>query len=187
MDVIGIEDLVTLVEDVASSSPGRTVWIGIDGFGGSGKTSLARLLASVIAGAQWVSVDDFAGPGVPTWDFERFVAQVVQPLNDGRPARYERRGWGADQGGWVTVRTGGLLIVEGVSSTDSRADVDWDLTVWVHTEPAERRRRIRLRDDAATLARWESDWWPSERAYAADQDPAGRADVVVAGQSRPRS
>lgn len=185
MNLDSVGDVVTSIESLVSERPGRTVWVGIDGFGGSGKTTLARWLSEELAGAQLISVDDFAEPGVPTWDFERFAAQVVQPLDRGESARYEKRGWNVSSTSWVTVPSGLPVLVEGVSVTDSSAGLDWDLTVWVHTEPAERRRRIRLRDDADTLAIWESDWWPSERAYAAEQNPAARADHVVSGERLP--
>ena len=182
MNLNSFDDVVARIEALVSNGPRRTVWVGIDGFGGSGKTTFAGRLSEEIEGAQLISVDDFAEPGVPTWDFDRFLAQVVQPLNRGEPARYDKRGWNASRPSWATVSPGRPVLVEGVSVTDLAAGIDWDLTVWVHAEPAERRRRIVARDDADTLAIWESDWWPSERAYAAEQDPAARADLMVSGE-----
>ncbi len=182
MNIDSADAVVARIGALVLARPRQTVWIGIDGFGGSGKTTLARWLAATIPGAQSVSVDDFAGPGLDTWDFERFAREVAEPLNRGEPARYARRGWAPDAAGTLTISAGRPVIVEGVSATDRRVAVDWDLTVWVHTDPAERRRRIGLRDDAETLSRWESDWWPSEEAYAARQHPVERADFIVSGE-----
>lgn len=185
MNLASIDDVVARIHALVAERPGQTVWIGIDGFGGSGKTTLAGRLAGEIAGARLISVDDFAGPGVPTWEVERFERQVVRPLVRGVAARYERRGWGARATEGVRIPAGVPVVVEGVSCTDSRLDLAWDVTVWVHTDTAERRRRIHLRDDAETLARWESDWWPSEQAYAVAQHPIERADFVVPGDGPP--
>lgn len=182
MNLSSIADVLARIAAIVADRREETVWVGIDGFGGSGKTTLASWLAASINGSHLVSIDDFAGPGVATWDFDRFRRQVVVPLDRGDPASYERRGWGAPSGTWLTIPAGSPVIVEGVSCTDSRAAVGWDLTVWVHADAAERHRRIRLRDDAETLARWEGEWWPSEEAYAAEQHPIERVDVVVSGE-----
>ena len=87
----------------------------------------------------------------------------------------------ADRGlDWVEVAPGAPVIVEGVSATDARLPVPWDVTVWLEVAEAERQRRILERDGEAMLERWEVDWWPSEQAYATEQDPQDRATLVVA-------
>ena len=98
-----------------------TSWIGIDGKGASGKTSLAARMAAVLPGSVIVHIDDFARPDVRGWERDRFLRQVVRPLLAGRPARYQRwdfhRNVGAE---WHTVPTGVPVVVEGVSATDVR-------------------------------------------------------------------
>jgi uridine kinase len=158
-----------------------TRWIGIDGFGAAGKTELAAEIATMLPGSSVVHVDDFSRPGLPGWDRERFGSQLLEPLLAGGTARYQRWDYLADRGlDWVEVASGSPVIVEGVSATDARLPVPWDLTVWLDVAAAERRRRILERDGDAMLQHWRTDWWPSEEAYAAEQEPQHRATVVVA-------
>jgi uridine kinase len=158
-----------------------TRWIGIDGFGAAGKTGLAAEIAEVLPGSSVVQVDDFSRLGLWGWDRDRFVTQLLEPLLTGRAAHYQRWDYLADRGlDWVEVAPGAPVIVEGVSATDVRLPVPWDVTVWLEVAEAERHRRIVERDGEAMLAHWRTDWWPSEQAYARDQNPQSRATLVVA-------
>lgn len=168
---------------VAARLAGRagTRWVGVDGFGAAGKSTLATVIAATLPDAVVVTVDDFGRAGIRGWDRELFVRQVLEPLRAGRPGRYRRWDLATDSGrDWVTVPVGGPVVVEGVSATDARVDVPWDVTLWLEVSAAERVRRIEARDtDPALLHRWRTNWWPSEQAYAAAQRPWERVDAVV--------
>jgi uridine kinase len=168
---------------VAARLCGRTGtrWVGVDGFGAAGKSTLARRIAARLPGSRIVAVDDFARAGVRGWDRALFTASVLEPLRAGRPARYQRWDLVADVGrDWVEVPPGRPIVVEGVSATDDRVPVPWDATLWLEVPAAERSRRIARRDrDPALQERWRTDWWPSEQAYAAAQQPWSRVDAVV--------
>ena len=154
--------------------------MGVDGFGAAGKTTLAAAIAAALPGAVVVHVDDFARPSVPAWERDRFVEQVLAPLAAGRPARYQRWDWGSDTGAeWHDVAPGVPVVVEGVSSTDVRLGVPWDVQVWVEADRGTRLARALARDGEAMQERWLSDWMPSEERYAADQRPRERADYCV--------
>jgi uridine kinase len=177
---LGRADAAAWICDQLAGLPG-TRWIGIDGFGAAGKTELATEVAAMLPGAYVVHVDDFSRPHLRGWDRDRFIDQLFEPLLAGRTARYQRWDYLADRGlDWVEVAPGAPVIVEGVAATDVRLPVPWDITVWLEVAEAERYRRILERDSAAVLERWRTDWWPSEQAYARDQDPRSRAGVVVA-------
>ncbi|CAA9315738.1 MAG: hypothetical protein AVDCRST_MAG61-2494 [uncultured Friedmanniella sp.] len=157
-----------------------TCWVGIDGLGAAGKTTLAARVAAALPGAVVVHVDDFARPGLRGWEQDRFRRSVLEPLLAGRPARYQRRDLDTDLLlGETEVPVGVPVVVEGVAATDVRVGVPWDLTVWLEVPEAVRHARILARDSPAWLERWRTDWWPSEQAYVAEQRPAERADVVV--------
>jgi cytidylate kinase len=162
-----------------------TRWIGVDGFGAVGKSTLARRIAAELPGARVITVDDFARAGMRGWDRELFGAQVLEPLLAGRPARYQRWDLVTDSGlDWVEVPSEVPVVVEGVSATDHRVPVPWDVTMWLAAPAAVRRRRILARDgDPTLLRRWQTDWLPSEQAYAAAQRPWLRADLIVDGRS----
>jgi len=160
----------------------RTVWVGVDGFGGAGKTTLADELAAAVPGAVVVHVDDFAVPRVPEWEWWRLREQLLVPLLDGRPARYQVWDWDRDVGGaWVDVPPGHVVVVEGVSSTRAEVGAPWDLTIWVDAPRSVRLQRALERDGPELMPRWLDDWMPSEEAYAARERPQERVDLIVDG------
>lgn len=166
---------------VAVAAEPGTRWIGVDGCGGSGKSTLAAAIARETERVQVVSVDEFAGPGVPEWDWGRFAAEVVRPLLAGRAARYRRWDWRADgYAGWGEVEPGAVVVVEGVSAVRSEAAAPWDLTIWVDAPRQVRLARLRARDGVEAMARWSDDWLPSEDAYVEREHPQLRVDLVVA-------
>lgn len=179
---VSARDAVAHVRAVVAARPGRTVWIGVDGFGGAGKTRFADHLAHRLGDVPVVHIDDFAGPRVPEWDWQRFLAQVRDPLLAGRPARYQSWDWNRDEpGAWHDVPPGVPLIVEGVSCTRREVDIAWDVQVWVDAPRHVRLERALRRDGPAMLPRWLEDWMPSEERYAARERPRERVDLIVSG------
>jgi uridine kinase len=160
-----------------------TRWVGIDGLGAAGKTSFAAEIAALVPQAHIVHVDDFARPSVMGWDRARFVSEVLEPLRGGRPAHYARWDYLTDERrDWADVPPGVPVIVEGVSATDERLPVPWDITLWLDAPEEIRRRRIEERDDDRLLYRWQTDWWPSEQAYLREQRPKDRPGVIVVSE-----
>jgi uridine kinase len=156
-----------------------TRWIGVDGKGATGKTSLAARIAAALPGSVIVHIDDFARPDLRGWERDRFVRQVLEPLLAGRSARYQRwdflRNVGAE---WHTVPAGVPVVVEGVSATDVRLRVPWDFTIWIEVPYELRRARALERDGPEMMERWLTDWMPSEDAYEREQHPQDRVDLV---------
>ena len=111
------------VAAVVAALEGRqgTRWVGVDGKGATGKTTLAAQIAAALPGSVVVHIDDFARPDVQGWERDRFVRQVLQPLLAGRPGRYQRWDFDRNVGAeWHTVPVGVPVVVEGVSATDER-------------------------------------------------------------------
>jgi uridine kinase len=183
------EDLVVAVVSPAEAvaavrralgDRGGTRFVGVDGFGASGKTTLAARIASALPRASVVHIDDFARPDVQGWERDRFVTQVLAPLLAGRSGRFQRWDWNTNTGAeWHVVPAGVPVVVEGVSSTDVRLGVPWDVTVWVDVSYEIRLARALERDGPEMLDRWLTDWMPSEEAYARDQRPQDRVDMIV--------
>ena len=169
------------VAAVVAALEGRpwTRWIGVDGKGATGKTTLAAQIAAALPGSVTVHIDDFARPEVRGWERDRFVRQVLRPLLAGRPGRYQRWDFDRNVGAeWQTVPVGVPVIVEGVSATDERLGVPWDFTIWVEVPYEVRLARALERDGPERLDRWLSDWMPSEDAYEKAQRPQERVDLV---------
>jgi uridine kinase len=170
------------VRNLVAARNVSTVWIGIDGFGAAGKTTLAERMAAALGDAAVVHIDDFSGPREPEWDWGRFVAQVRDPLLAGHVARYQSWDWDRDEGGaWHDIAPGHPVIVEGVSSTRAEVGIAWDVQIWVDAPRDVRLTRALERDGPARLSRWLDDWMPSEERYAARERPQQRADLIVSG------
>lgn len=170
------------VAALAARQAERTVWVGIDGLGAAGKSTLAAAVADGVPRAVVINTDDLQGPGVTEWDWPRFQRDVVTPLLSKRAGRYQVWQWGDERGReWREVPAGSVVVVEGVSATRQELAVPWDLTIWVDVPEALRRQRALRRDGPAAQHLWQEHWWPSEERYVARQRPAERVDVVVSG------
>jgi uridine kinase len=179
--VIDTSAEVDPVAAVAAALRGRegTRWIGVDGKGATGKTSLAARIAAALPRSVIVHIDDFARTDLQGWERERFVRQVLEPLLAEQPGRYQRwdflRNVGAE---WHTIPAGVPVVVEGVSATDVRLGVPWDFTIWIEVPYELRLARARERDGPEMMERWLTDWMPSEDAYEREQRPQDRVDLV---------
>lgn len=167
--------------------------LGIDGPAGSGKSTLAAAVAAA-AGQRFgavpvVGVDDFVGwadldPDGLSW-WPRLVAEVVEPLLDGRDAVWRRRDWAGDPDGAgllpepVRAPWAPVAVLEGVSVTRLAMAPALSLTVWVEAPPRVRLARGLARDGVAELEHWRV-WQRMESAFFAADGTRARADLVFA-------
>jgi uridine kinase len=156
--------------------------VAIDGYGGAGKSTLARKLAAALDEAPIVPTDDFAG-----WDnqFEwwpRLLEQVIAPLARGLSARYQRFDWTTRQlAEWIALpRRPATVIIEGVAAMRREFDPYLAYRIWVDTPPEVRSRRGLERDGEAMRSQWDR-WMTAEAAHVARDRPIDRADVMVRG------
>jgi uridine kinase len=178
MDSNSEADVVAAVVAAVGGRQG-TRWIGVDGKGATGKTTLAARIAAVLPRSVVVHIDDFARPDIRGWERDRFVRQVLQPLLAGQPGRFQRWDFNRNVGAeWHTVPAGVPVVVEGVSSTDERLGISWDFTIWVEVPYEIRLARALERDGPEMLERWLTDWMPSEDAYEQQQRPQDRVDLI---------
>jgi lincosamide nucleotidyltransferase A/C/D/E len=174
-----------LVDAIRRSRPvgRRTTIVAIDGYGGSGKTTLANGLAAGLGNTTVVRTDDFSRPGVSGWDWQRMKAQVLDPIANDQPGRYQRYDWPTHKlAEWREVPVGGTLIIEGVSSMRRELGRYWDFAIWVPCPHDVRLARGVVRDGEGKRSQWEKVWIPEEDEYVRTQTPEGRADVTVDGE-----
>ncbi|HLI02219.1 MAG TPA: hypothetical protein VKV06_15630 [Acidimicrobiales bacterium] len=154
--------------------------VAIDGWSGSGKTSLADRLAPAL-GAPCVHLDDF----VPGWDglarsVDLLVQWVLEPLAAGRPARLGIWDWtGGEWGAWRTLPPAELVLVEGCGSGAAAARPWLAALAWLDVDAASRRRRLEARPDWPGYAPFADRWSAQEEALRAGDDPAALADAVI--------
>jgi uridine kinase len=166
---------------------GKPVLIGIEGYGGSGKTTFAQKLASRLGNAYVVSMDDFIVTEKltePSWDNgafdrERLERQVLVPASNGQPVSYQRLVWATNTlSDLVTVPEVEYLIVEGISSYHPSIKPYYDYTIWVETPMEIAQQRGHARDGSNENAHYWDLWMRNDLAYQQRYHPEQRADSI---------
>jgi uridine kinase len=153
--------------------------VAVDGPGGAGKSSLAEYLAHELE-APIVHTDDFASWENPVDWWPELIEQVLVPLAAGRPARYTPSSWGGPAKEQVVVEPVDFVVLEGVTASRTAFRPYLTYSIWVETPRPLRLRRGLARDGEDARADWER-WMAEEDVYVAREQPAARADLVLAG------
>lgn len=176
------------------------VLVGVDGCGGSGKSTLTRALVGGAAGeAVMVQMDDFYKPSAqrPTgddksiggnFDCDRLRRQVLEPLSRGEEGKYQRYDWNKDSlAEWHTVPSRGIVVIEGVYSTREDLRGFYDFRIFVQCPYEVRLRRGIERDGEASRDTWVNLWMPAEEEYMDLQQPWRHASIKIDGALSPSS
>lgn len=154
---------------------------GIDGAGGSGKSTFADLLAAALGNAQVVHTDDFASWDNPIDWWPALVRDVLEPVSQGRTGRFTPTIWNPEQEpNPVEVTPSSHLIVEGVTATREAFRPYLTYSIWIETLRDVRLDRGLLRDGEDARAQWEQ-WMAEEDHYVQRECPDERADLVIDG------
>lgn len=170
--------------------PGSPVTIGISGYGGSGKTTMAQAMADALS-ASVISIDEFGTAGVFSrsndWqglDRKRLVRQVLDPLSHGtRKLSYDRCD---DWDSWETVPMPLLvdrfLIIEGIGLFHPDLIPYLNYRIWLDVPLAEASARGISR--AQNLGRepsevWHRVWEPNEIDFERKFQPKTWAHCLV--------
>lgn len=199
------ELLVALAARILVLPDDRVRTVAIDGMSCVGKTTLARELTEIVAGAGRpvlpVSYDDFHHPRevrhredrlspvgylVDSYDQQALRRLVLEPVASGRPvvpAAYDLAAERPVQPAPVELPAGAVVLVDGEFLLGAD-DVGWDLGVLLVADPAAILARAAVRDaDLGSLEqvrelylrRYLAAW----ALYEERDDPWSRADVVV--------
>ncbi len=171
----------------------RTLLVGIDGRGASGKSTFARALESGADDIVVVEFDDFYRPSIErqartnteiggSFDWRRLRNQVLAPLSRDEAGEYQRYDWASDNlAEWHSVPVGGIVLVEGNYSTRAELIRFYDYTIWIDAPRDLRLARGVGRGGDDTRDRWLTEWMPEEDCYVEAEDPAGRVDLALDG------
>ncbi|RDU36071.1 uridine kinase [Neobacillus piezotolerans] len=193
MQIENFEQLAAAIDTLPRKQ--STLLIGVDGCGGSGKSTLAKKLKEARKDATVVHMDDFYFPssqliqGRPEekpvgadFDWRRVLNQVLLPLSQNKEGSYQRYDWNSDRlAEWHTVPVGGVVIIEGISSTRHELADYYDLTIFVDCPYEVRLQRGIERDGEEARDRWVNDWMVAEQLYVDAHKPHERANIVIDG------
>ncbi|MFZ4509036.1 MAG: uridine kinase family protein [Fimbriimonas sp.] len=170
----------SLLEAIRSLSPrcGHTTVVAIDGCGGAGKSTLAAALAREFPESGIIHTDDFASWDVPLDWWPRLLDQVLIPLSQGKPARYQRSDWGTRTLAEWHDFSAPILLLEGVSSSRREFRPYLSYAIWVDCPAEVRLARGLARDGDAMLDQWLA-WMAAEDTYVAQHQPLEHANWVV--------
>jgi uridine kinase len=174
-----------------------TLLIGIDGCGGSGKTTFSKTLQTLAPAITIVQMDDFFLPTAERlprniaaqqigadFDWCRLRSQVLEPLHNNIPGYYQRYEWKIDSMvEWHTVPVGGIVIIEGIYSIRKELAAFYDFKIWFDCPRDLRLARALKRDGEAARPIWETDWMPAEDLYVKTHEPFSYADLIVDGSN----
>lgn len=173
--------VAAVLAGAAAAGPrcGTTTVVAVEGPAGSGKTTLAGLVATGLD-ARTVHMDDlYEGWSGMLAGGERLRDQVLRPIALGRPGRYQRYDWAAGRfAEWHDVPVGGHLVVEGVGSVRPSTLAYLSVVVWVEADEEVRMARGLARDGVELEGRWR-EWMVTERRMYAAERTREHADVRV--------
>lgn len=168
-------------------SGGRRLVVGIDGFGGSGKSTVAREIADRLRGAVVIGMDDFIlkdrvddpdWEGV--WDRARLLREVITPFSAGEPIRYRRLEWVSNElSAPIEVPSSSVLVVEGITALHEDLRDRYDYSIWIDAPIDVASARGRARDAGnENEHRWGL-WSRNDLAYRDRIRPRDLVDAVI--------
>jgi len=177
-------DAAAVVLDLASARPatlGQGRLICVDGPAGSGKTTLATVLAERTA-AQLIHGDDLMEGWRGLDAVGRQLVSVAQDLAAGRETTYRRFDWLHHRYAArpIAVHPAPWLVVEGVGAGAAALAAYVTVLVWVEVDDELRLARGMARDGRAMEQHWLT-FMDDERALFAREGTRERADVLVDG------
>lgn len=184
-----IDQIINQIKKLKSKKP---VLIGIEGFGGAGKSTLSHKLRDALGEKAYiVQTDDFVveekltlvSPDMECYDLARLEQEVLWPAKNEQPITYRRLNWDTFKlGEPVHVPPVDFLIIEGITAYHPQITKYYDYKIWVDT-PIEIATQRGREKDAGTVNEQHWDLWSkNDLAYKAKYHPDMVADAVVANQ-----
>ena len=165
--------------------------IAIDGSSGSGKSSLSVWLQAIYGHCNVFHMDDFFLPqeqkteerlNTPggNVDWERFLLEVLTPLQKGNPFSYRPFDCSTGElGEPMKVVPQRLNIIEGVYSHHPALRKAYDLMVFLSIDRAEQSKRILQRNGEYMHSRFINEWIPLEDMYFDQMKIKDKADLIM--------
>ncbi|MGC9523859.1 MAG: uridine kinase family protein [Anaerolineae bacterium] len=197
--------MINAIETLLSQREAPVV-VALDGGSGAGKSTLAAAIAAAFDTAL-IPLDDFFAAGIPdarwdtftteeklarAFDWDRVRREALEPLLEGRPARWHAFDFAAGlrpDGTYGMEETAkerapaDVILLEGAYAAGPALADLVDLTILVDVPLAVRYARLEDREDPDFLAAWHARWDDVEAHYFTHVRPPRTFDLVVKGQA----
>ena len=165
---------------VAEGDPNALVIIGVGGFGASGKTTIANVVAKAQSRTQIVATDEFFNG--ETFDLDRLRTDVIEVLRSKKRATFKPWNWATSTlGEERSIKPSGLVIIEGVCALHQMFRKHYSVRIWINTPSETRLARAIQRDGEASREKWLTVWMPNEAAYVERDQPITCAQAIIDG------
>ena len=177
--------------EAARTEAGRPIVVGVSGYGGAGKSTLARSLAESTSEIVRFRGDDFLDPArshrrSSDWDGVervRLADEVLRPFREGRGGTFRPYDWTSRRLGEPrALPTGEVLVVDLIGLFHPGTVGLLDVRIWMDLDLATAAARGKARDEALGRSHarlWDEVWVPNDRDFAERFRPRDQAHLIV--------
>jgi uridine kinase len=172
-----------IIDDIKQlSSQKNVVLVAIDGNGGSGKTTLSKIIKKSIPNINIIRRDLYPSPYSKdkSFDAKYLRKELLLPLKQRINVSPQIYHWPKKefvQGGEIVSK--GVIILEGTLSMHEDIVDLYDYTIWVECPSEIGMKRALKRDSDAHKDKWINEWVPRMKKYINTQKPAKKANTVI--------
>ena len=164
--------------------------VALDGRSASGKSTLSKLLEEIYGCTVFHMDDFFLRPEQRTderfaqiggnIDHERFLEDVLLPLNEGKNINYRRFDCSEMKLlSPVSIIPSDLIVTEGVYSMHPEMAEYYDFSVFLEISPDLQKSRILKRNSPEIAKRFFDEWIPLENRYFEYEKIKDKCDIVI--------
>ncbi|MHC8516076.1 nucleoside/nucleotide kinase family protein [Sporosarcina sp. ITBMC105] len=181
----------------------KTTIIGVDGLGGSGKTTFSKRLQQTFERAYLFHLDDFIHPRKirydekyeeweayyhAQWRYDYLLQTLIRPLFDGEPIDQIIQFYHKETDTYdlkrIQIPVGSTVILEGVFLQRDTLRSYFSHVYYIDVNKETRLARVLDRDGyigdkAAILAKYENRYFPAEEQYVKEYNPIKLAHTVI--------
>ena len=200
-----MEKIINAVKQLVSQE--KTILVGIDGLGGSGKSTISEVIKELLIkegiNTVLLHIDDFIHPRTVRynnnfeewecysylqWRYDYLIKEVIKPIKKGRSVSGEIEIYDKENDSYIMQRIdvplGSVVIIEGVFLQRKELFGIFDYVVYIDVSEQERLERVIKRDkyigdESEIKEKYENRYFPAERNYINTYSPHDKADIVI--------